>query len=136
MYWSYPYGMISSQPAFTQQQKAPQQPTQQPVGQRPIGQQPVGEGTLARFPFSEEAYQANVGRRMTTYMTYEGSKEWLDMKFTGILRQVGRDYLILSDESRGADVILFTVNLDFIELAPGEPACLPPGLPPPTPCRR
>jgi spore germination protein Q len=122
MYWSYPYGMISSQPVSTQQEREMQRPMQQP-----IGQQPVGEGTLGRFPFSEEAYQANVGKTITAYMTYEGSQTWLDKKFTGPLRQVGRDYLILHNTETNRDVILFTINLDFIEFEPGEPAKLPRG---------
>jgi spore germination protein Q len=118
MYWPYPYGMISSQPTLAQQEREMKGPMQPPIETEP----------LANFPYSEQAYQANIGKTITAYMTYEGSVKWLDMKFTGPLLQVGRDYLIIHNNATNRDVILFTINLNFIEFEPGESAVTPPGV--------
>ncbi|WP_124728072.1 spore coat protein GerQ [Staphylospora marina] len=87
MYWSYPYH----------------------AGNAYVSQQQRDDRN-----FSEDLMQANIGRRVSAYMTYDASEQWRNRVFTGVLRQVGRDYFVLRDQSSGKDVMLLNINLNFM----------------------
>lgn len=64
--------------------------------------------------FSEDLLQANIGRRITAYMTYDASEKWRNVTFTGVLRQVGRDYFVVREQQSGRDVMLLNINLNYV----------------------
>lgn len=74
--------------------------------------------------YSEDLLQANIGRKVTAYMTYEQNKEWNARVFTGILRAVGRDYFVLRERQTGKDLLLLNINLDYLYFD-DKPAALP-----------
>lgn len=99
MYWSYPYH--APYPFFSGAQVSQRQPEQRPPQRQ-------------ERSFSEDLLQRNVGKRVSAYMTYDGSEEWPNRVFSGVLRQVGRDYFILRDQDTGKDVMLLNINLNFV----------------------
>jgi spore germination protein Q len=100
VYWSYPYH--APYPFYSDAQVSQRQQPEQGQPQRQDRR------------FSEDLLQSNIGKRVTAYMTYEGSEEWRNRVFTGVLRQVGRDYFVLRDQETGKDVMLLNINLNFI----------------------
>jgi spore coat protein GerQ len=87
MYWSYPYGMISHAGTISQRQER---------------------------RYSEDLLQANVGRRITAYLTYDASEQWRDKVVTGTIRQVGRDFFVVREQSTGKDIMLLNINLGYV----------------------
>ncbi|MBD1373624.1 spore coat protein GerQ [Hazenella sp. IB182357] len=85
-------------------------------GYYPYQQNMAGGGVSQRVErrFSEELLEANVGRKIAAYMTYDSSDQWRDKVFSGTLRQVGRDYFVINDESTGQDVLLLNINISYI----------------------
>jgi spore germination protein Q len=95
MYWSYPY--VSGQGYVSQRQER---------------------------RYSEDLMQANIGRRVSAYMTYDASEQWRNKVFTGVLRQVGRDFFLIREQKSGKDVMLLNINLNYMvfEDQPAQPA--------------
>jgi len=65
--------------------------------------------------YIENLLRFNRGKVVTIYMTFTGSKEWLDKSFHGILEGAGRDNIVLSDPSTGKWYLLPSIYLDYIE---------------------
>lgn len=92
MYWYDPYG------AYVATQ--PEQPD--------ISQQRARK-------YSEDLMAANVGRLVTVYLTYEKNVERNNRVVTGVIRQVGRDFILVTDQQTGLDNMLLNINIDYIE---------------------
>jgi spore coat protein GerQ len=97
MYWSYPYA----------------------------ASYPVQISQRQERRFSEDLLQANIGKKVTVYLTYEGSEHWRNRVFTGTLRQVGRDFFVLRDQKTGKDMMLLNINLNYVVFEE-QPASLVP----------
>lgn len=63
--------------------------------------------------FSEEFLQANVGKVVTVYLTFEGNPSWPAKSVTGTLRNVGRDYFVIRDRQTGKDHMFLNINVDY-----------------------
>lgn len=74
--------------------------------------------------FSEDFLQANIGKRITVYMTYEQNQQWNSRVFNGVLRKVGRDYFVIRESKTGRDLMLLNINLDYV-VFDDKPATLP-----------
>lgn len=90
MYWYDPYGayLTAEQPSTVQQR--------------------------TDRKYSEDLMAANVGRQVTVYLTYDRSKTRNDVVVNGTLRQVGRDFILVTDQNSGKDTMLFNINIDYI----------------------
>lgn len=53
--------------------------------------------------------------KVSVYMTFTGSKDWPDKKFTGILEAAGRDHIMISEPTNGHWILLPNVYIDYIE---------------------
>jgi spore germination protein Q len=94
MYWYDPYGAYLTSPQH------PQQPQQQPTSAR---------------KYSEDLLSANVGKPITVYLTYEKNTDRNNRVVYGVLRQVGRDYILINDQETGLDNMLLNINVDYVE---------------------
>lgn len=65
--------------------------------------------------YMNDVLQAVEPIKVNVYMTFNGSKEWLDKKFSGILEAAGRDHIIVSDPTTGHWVLLPNIYIDYIE---------------------
>ncbi|MXQ53792.1 spore coat protein GerQ [Shimazuella alba] len=92
MYWYDPYG------AYLANQ--PQEP---------------GVSQQAARKYSEDLLSKNVGQTITVYLTYEKNRERNSRVVYGVLRQVGRDFILVTDQETGKDNMLLNINVDFIE---------------------
>lgn len=92
MYWSYPYG---------------------PVGIYGTTGPDISQRERERR-FSEEFLQANVGKVVTVYLTFENNPRWPAKSITGTLRNVGRDYFVIRDRQTGKDHMFLNINLDYV----------------------
>jgi len=63
--------------------------------------------------FSEEFLQANVGKVVTVYLTFEGNPSWPAKSVTGTLRNVGRDYFVIRDRQTGKDHMFLNINVNY-----------------------
>lgn len=93
MYWYDPYGAYLSAP--------PQQP---PARQEPNVRK-----------YSEDLLSRNVGKTITVYLTYEKNEERNNRVVQGVLRQVGRDFILVTDGQTGRDNMLLNINVDYVE---------------------
>jgi spore germination protein Q len=71
---------------------------------------------LEEHGYVETFLRENMGKKITAYMNYEGSDEWRDRIFSGIIRKVGRDCFIIYDEEIGKNILLLDINVNFILL--------------------
>ena len=92
MYWYDPYG------AYLANQ--PQEPS-------------VAQRTARKY--SEDLLATNVGKPITVYLTYEKNTERNNRVVYGVLRQVGRDFILVTDQSTGRDNMLLNINVDYVE---------------------
>jgi Spore coat protein (Spore_GerQ). len=53
--------------------------------------------------------------KATFFMTFPGSSEWPDKKFSGIIESSSLDHIILSDPSNGNSYMLPTMYINFVE---------------------
>ncbi|GAA5343945.1 spore coat protein GerQ [Planifilum fimeticola] len=92
MYWSYPYygpaGIYGTTSAGISQRETERR-------------------------FSEEFLQANVGKVVTVYLTFENNPRWPAKSVTGTLRNVGRDYFVIRDRQTGKDNMFLNINVDY-----------------------
>ena len=68
----------------------------------------------------EQSYEDNIlklnkGKKVTIYQTYKNSEDWKSKKFTGIIENSGKDYIILSDPNTGMWYLLLMKYVDYIE---------------------
>ncbi|WAA12220.1 spore coat protein GerQ [Fervidibacillus halotolerans] len=63
--------------------------------------------------YIENIFRLNKGKRVTVYMSFEGSKEWNSKIFQGIVEAAGRDHLILSDPKSGYRYLLPLVYFNY-----------------------
>jgi spore germination protein Q len=97
MYWYYP--------APAQNHLQPQNHLQQQVN--------VTQQRTERV-FSEDLLQRNVGRKVTVYSTYENNNKWNAQVITGKLKEVGRDFILVTNQETGKDVLLLNIHTDYI----------------------
>lgn len=65
--------------------------------------------------YVENILRLNIGKRGTFYFTYNGSTEWRDQQYTGIIEQAGRDHLIIKDVNSERRTMLLLVYLLWVE---------------------
>ena len=84
MYWSYPYQYAAG------------------VSQRP------------ERMYSEELLSRNIGKTVTVYLTYENNDQWNAQVVTGVIREVGRDFILLRERKTGKDILLLNIYVNYI----------------------
>ena len=62
--------------------------------------------------YIENILRLNKGKKVKVHMTFNGSNDKL---FTGIIKQAGRDHLIISDPTTGKWNMLLMIYLDYVE---------------------
>ena len=58
--------------------------------------------------------QQNIGKRIKAHVSFCDSIEWRDSIFTGLLKDVGKDYLVISNNNQ--DYVIWSVYIDYIIL--------------------
>ncbi|WP_052807400.1 spore coat protein GerQ [Risungbinella massiliensis] len=64
--------------------------------------------------FSEDLLQRNLGRDITVYQTYENNNKWNAIVTRGRLKEVGRDFILITDKENGKDRLLFNIHVDYV----------------------
>jgi spore germination protein Q len=64
--------------------------------------------------YSEDLLLRNIGKTVTVYLTFENNTQWNAKKFTGTLRGVGRDYIVVRDRQTGKDHMFLNINIDYV----------------------
>ncbi|TFB19293.1 spore coat protein GerQ [Filobacillus milosensis] len=76
--------------------------------QIPIG----GGGPIGREQsYIENILRLNTGKPVKVYMTFEGQKQQI---FEGILREAGKDHIVVSDPESGNWYLLLMIYLDYV----------------------
>ncbi|GGA57084.1 hypothetical protein GCM10007416_32870 [Kroppenstedtia guangzhouensis] len=63
--------------------------------------------------YTEDVLNRNIGKEITLYLTYENNPQWNAMVVTGVLREVGRDFILIRDKKTGKDMIFMNINIDY-----------------------
>nr|WP_257008408.1 spore coat protein GerQ [Bacillus sp. FJAT-45350] len=123
------------QPMPMMQQPMMQQPSPFYAPQVPGMTQPMPTepGMLPlEMSYIENILRLNRGKMATVYLTYENNPEWNAMVLRGIVREAGRDHIIISDPETGRWYLLLMVNLDYVtfdeEIEYDYPFGRPPGM--------
>ncbi|MBQ3142025.1 MAG: spore coat protein GerQ [Bacilli bacterium] len=76
-------------------------------------------GPTTTFPmeqsYIENILRANIGKKVSAYVSFPDSLNWKDKIFTGRVEQAGRDHLIISDPSTGKWYLILMIYLDYVE---------------------
>ena len=78
----------------------------------------TGNGTKT-FPmeqsYVENILRANIGKKVSAYVSFPDSINWKDKIYTGTIEQAGRDHLIISDPNTGKWYLILMIYLDYVE---------------------
>ncbi len=97
-------GSYYSNPMFTETSRMPADTFGNSNNQLPMEQSYV-----------ENILRANIGKKVTVYISFPDSLNWKDKIFKGTIEQAGRDHLIISDPSNGKWYLLLMIYLDYVE---------------------
>ena len=61
--------------------------------------------------YVEEYLKNNLGNKMKVHVSFPDSIEWRDSVFEGILKQVGKDYIVIEN------IIIWCIYIDYIILS-------------------
>ncbi|WP_187820767.1 spore coat protein GerQ [Pasteuria penetrans] len=64
--------------------------------------------------YSEDLIRRNIGKPIIAYMTFPQNDQWRGKIFTGTLTESGRDYFVIIQPDTKKNIILLTVNLDYM----------------------
>ena len=64
--------------------------------------------------YIENILRLNAGKKAKLHVTVQGSKEWQDRVFEGIIEQSGRDHIIMSNPQTGEWYLVLMIYLDFV----------------------
>lgn len=64
--------------------------------------------------YVENILRMNAGATVTVYMTFEGSGQWKDKIFKGVIEAAGKDHLILRDPETEHRYLLLMIYLDYV----------------------
>ena len=70
--------------------------------------------TNIRENYVEEYLRNNLGKRVEAHVSFSDSIEWRDSVFTGILEDVGRDYVVIRNNQNS--YIIWSVYINYIVL--------------------
>lgn len=65
--------------------------------------------------YMEQSLNENIGKRMTVFTTFNGSVDWPNKAFTGILEFSAMDHITLSDPSTGKWYVIPTIYINYVE---------------------
>lgn len=109
----------TAQQTITNPMTAPQQQIAGTAAQQPqLGpiMGPYGNiGARQEESYIENILRVNVGKLVRVYMTYDGSKQWTDKTYEGILEAAGRDHILLKDTQSERRYLLLMIYLDYVE---------------------
>lgn len=64
--------------------------------------------------YIENILRMNAGKEATVYMTFEGSSQWTDKVFKGVIEAAGKDHIILRDPQTQRRYLLLMIYLDYV----------------------
>lgn len=67
-----------------------------------------------RTTYVEEYLRNNLGKKVEAHVSFCDSIEWRDSVFTGILDNVGKDYIVIHNNQN--NYVIWNVYLDYIVL--------------------
>lgn len=102
-----PYQQQAVSPAYTQ-------PTGMQQQGMPSGGLPSSIAQQVQTSYIENILRLNAGKVATVYMTFEGSKQWTDRIFKGVIEAAGKDHIILRDPETQRRYLLLMIYLDYI----------------------
>ena len=62
--------------------------------------------------YVENYLRNNIGKRVKVHVSFCDSVEWRDSIFQGILKEVGKDYIVVSNNQE--DYIIWSVYIDYV----------------------
>ena len=65
--------------------------------------------------YIENILRRNKGKKVRAHVSFPDSVEWRDRVFSGIIRQAGRDNLVISDPETGKWYLIKMIYLNFVE---------------------
>ncbi|MFC0015805.1 spore coat protein GerQ [Allobacillus sp. GCM10007491] len=114
MQYGQPYDPMNQNPAnfqaggMPQGGGAPMTLTYSPQGGMPGAVAPREQSYI------ENILRLNRGKPATIYMTFENNDEWNAEVFRGIVREAGRDHIVLEDTRSGRWYLLLMIYLDYV----------------------
>ena len=71
--------------------------------------------TYKPISIGQQLFAKNIGKMARFYMTFNGSKEYTDKIFEGIIEEVTNEYTIISNPNTGMWYMLVSLYINFIE---------------------
>ncbi|HET7657000.1 MAG TPA: spore coat protein GerQ [Bacillales bacterium] len=106
-----PYQQQAVSPAFT----TPQTAAMSAPGMGVAGMPPsIAQQMPSQTSYIENILRLNAGKTATVYMTFEGSDQWKDKIFKGVIEAAGKDHIILRDPETERRYLLLMIYLDYI----------------------
>lgn len=62
--------------------------------------------------YVDNIFRLNIGKEASFYLSYSDSIEWRDKVFTGIIRESGKDYVLL--DSNGTWILIWMIYINYV----------------------
>ena len=94
---------------------SPQATMPSPMTGGQMGGFPGAGGAIPRErSYIENILRLNRGKRAAVYMTFENNDQWNGQIFRGIIREAGRDHIVLEDPQSGRWYLLLMIYLNYV----------------------
>lgn len=64
------------------------------------------------YIYVDEFMKGNIGKKIEVHVSFSDSIEWRDSVFKGILKAVGKDYLVINIDNK--DTVIWSIYIDYI----------------------
>lgn len=71
-----------------------------------------GSQITQNVDYVDNIFRLNIGKEASFYLSYSDSIEWRDKVFTGIIRESGKDYVLL--DSNGTWILIWMIYINYV----------------------
>lgn len=65
--------------------------------------------------YIENILRLNKGKIISAYVSFPDSDAWRNKIFTGILKEAGKDHLIIENQETGKNYLILLIYLNYVE---------------------
>lgn len=71
-----------------------------------------GTQVAQNVDYVDNIFRLNIGKEASFYLSYSDSIEWRDKVFTGVIRESGKDYVLL--DSNGTWILIWMIYINYV----------------------
>lgn len=68
-----------------------------------------------KYQYLTDIMNDNIGKVATIYVSFPDSIEWRDKYFTGTIKSIGRDYILIQLLNSNKNILILSIYINYIE---------------------